>query len=241
LTDQFGLPLMFTGYVVLMVIGAVAVSGAHIPKDVSRQSESHSFREAWAAMFANPSMPALLVALALIWFLMPILTFEPIFLDQLGASETIIGLTFTLPALVEAGIMLWVDRQARTTSPVRLLQLGILAGMARAVLVLVSPTVPVIVAARVLEGPGYALRQVAIVLILSRLAPPGQRAMLMALSMSTLLSVVQIVGQPIAGLLFDTIGVYWLYAIAVCLQLITILILQAILPRLAADIAPSTT
>ena len=140
--------------------------------------------------------------------------FEPIYLDELGASATLIGVASTIPAVVELGGMLWADRLSKRIGSMAILQIALLLYMVRVSVVLLIPSVPTILAMKVVMGLGYSLYTVGIINAIKEHSPPGQLAMMMALFTITLSNLVQIVGGPLAGGIFDAVGAYWLYAFA---------------------------
>jgi MFS family permease len=50
------------------------------------------------------------------------------------------------------------------------------------------------------------------------------------LNTTTLYSIVQVIGAPLAGLVYDRLGAYWLYVFAVFAQIMAIVILWFVFP-----------
>jgi PPP family 3-phenylpropionic acid transporter len=234
LINAIGLPVMFAGYIILVSIAALTLlvvpSTAGASQLIERFRPRASLREAVRLMFANRAMVWLFVALSLqqISFV-SILIFEPVFLSDLGAGGNI-GLGFAIAALIEAPAMLWVDRQLKMRGGAGLLRLGLLLGALRSLTVVLFPIIPVVIAGRVIEGFGYAFRQVSTVVIVTRNAPEGYNTTALALYTTTLTSIMQIIAAPMAGLVYDNLGAYWLYAFAIASYMTAILILWLVFP-----------
>ena len=145
-----------------------------------------------------------MIALSILWFsLNGLRQFEPVFLDQLGAGETIIGLASTIGAVVELPAMLWVDRLGRRHSAGRLLRMSFLLYIITALSVVIAPTVPVILFSHVLDGVAYSFFAVASVLFIAEVAPDRQVTTMMAIFTVTLPSIVRMISGPVSGWVFD--------------------------------------
>ena len=147
-------------------------------------------------------------------------------MKQLGASETIIGLASTIGALLELPGMLIADRLVRRLGASRLLGGSLLMQAAGMLLVLILPSVTAILILRALGGFYFSFYLVSAIAYLAQGAPQRQASTVMALYMVTLRGLVGLVGAPLAGALFDTLGAYWLYAFAMVGSLAAWLILR---------------
>ncbi|MBN1121577.1 MAG: MFS transporter [Anaerolineae bacterium] len=137
--------------------------------------------------------------------------FEPLYLDQLGAGESVLGLLNTLRALAEIPAMLWADQLGRRRSPSLLIIVALIArGLACAAIV-ASPSVPVIVLVRTIDGLSGAFLYVGIVVFIGKYAPVGQRTFAITVITSTLVNLVLLLNGPVSGWIYETIGAYWLY------------------------------
>ena len=143
-----------------------------------------------------------------------IFQFEPIYMDELGASATLIGLASTIPAVIELGGMFWADRLSSRFGAIAVLRLAMLLYLVRVVFVLAFPSIPTIMLMRVVTGLGYSMYSVSVVNAIKENSPPGQTTTMMALFTITLSNLIRIVGGPLAGGIFDAVGAYWLYAFA---------------------------
>jgi MFS family permease len=81
---------------------------------------------------------------------------------------------------------------------------------------------------RALFSISFSLLVVAYMNYLVENAPEGQAATVISLFEVTLRGGVGLVAAPLAGLLFDWAGAYWLYAIGMVGSLLALLILQVV-------------
>ncbi|MCO5205072.1 MAG: MFS transporter [Anaerolineae bacterium] len=225
LIELYGMFVGFVGNAAGMIASAVILF--FLPRvSPGHQSQTDTIRPNWRQtarlLRQNRSLLGLAVAVSLASVAgIAVFQFEPIYLDELGASATLIGLASTIPAVVELGGMLWADRLSRRIGAMPLLQIALMLYMVRVIAILVSPTILTILAMRVVLGLGYSLYSVGIVNAIKVNSPPGQLAMMMALFTITLSNLAQIVGSPVAGAIFDAVGAYWLYAFALIAYVIS--------------------
>jgi len=220
LIERTGLFVAFAGYAASFVVSALFL--LLITPGITRRGQAQQDHSPGAGLqslgeglLKNPAMLGLaasIVALTLtnnaLW------RFEPIYLDQLGAPETIIGLVSTVGALVEIPAMLWADRLVGRLGPRRLLLIFFVIRVAMMASVLIYPSVLTIIVMRGVGGIGYSFEVVALVLFISEAAPENQRATALALLTITLPALTNMAGSPLGGLAYDAFGAYWLYAIA---------------------------
>lgn len=140
--------------------------------------------------------------------------FEPIFLDQLGASKTLIGLSVTVPALIEVLVMGWADRWVRRYGSHRVLMGYALLDVASTSLVLAWPTIPSVLVARALHGISFSMLSVSLMAFISERTPDNRLNTMVALYTATLRYLFMLVGSLVAGLVFDAFGAYWVYVVA---------------------------
>ena len=236
LIEQTGLFTMFAGYAIsagvsiaLLAILKLPNWGHHQPDQTDAAPAAQSWRATFAALFRDRTLLGLALALSVLWFsLNGLRQFEPVFLDQLGAGETIIGLASTIGAAVELPAMLWVDRlvvsqptagrrawRGRRHSAGSLLRMSFLMYVAVALSVVIAPTVPVILFSHIIDGVAYSFFAVASVLFIAEVAPQRQVTTMMAIFTVTLPSIVRMISGPVSGWVFDARGAYALYIIGV--------------------------
>jgi PPP family 3-phenylpropionic acid transporter len=222
LIEQTGLFTMFAGYAISGFASIALLAMLRMPRwgqqhtDRTEEAPPHSWRATFAVLWRDRTLLGLTLALSILWFsLNGLRQFEPVFLDQLGAGETIIGLASTIGAAVELPAMLWVDRLGRRHSAASLLRASFLMYIAVALSVVIAPTVPVILFSHVIDGVAYSFFAVASVLFIADVAPQRQVTTMMAIFTVTLPSIVRMVSAPVSGWVFDARGAYALYVIGV--------------------------
>jgi MFS family permease len=212
---------MFAGYAISAFVSIALLAILKLPRWGHAQTdrseaapEKHSWRATFAALWRDRTLRGLMLALSILWFsLNGLRQFEPVFLDQLGAGETIIGLASTIGAAVELPAMLWVDRLGRRHSAGSLLRASFLMYIVTALSVVIAPTVPVILFSHVIDGVAYSFFAVASVLFIAEVAPQRQVTTMMAIFTVTLPSIVRMISAPFGGWIFDARGAYALYVI----------------------------
>ena len=222
LIERTGLFTMFAGYAIcgfasiaLLVALRMPRWGQPQPDRPEAPAAARSWRATFAELWRDRTLLGLTLALSILWFaLNGFHQFEPVFLAQLGAGETIIGLASTIGALVELPAMLWVDRLGRRYSSGRLLRMSFLLYMAVALSVVIAPAVPVILFSHVIAGVAYSFFAVASVLFIGEVSPRGQVTTMMAIFTVTLPALIRMISGPVGGWIFDARGAYVLYLIA---------------------------
>lgn len=168
--------------------------------------------------------------IVLLFFRLGIASFEPIYLDRLGAPESVIGLGGTIAALVELPAMLWADQLKKRIGSRRLFMAsnGIYMGMMSAVLL--APSITTIILTKIAAGFGLGFYLVSLVNFVHESVPERLRSTGLALFTVTLPALTKIVANPLNGFLFDALGTYWLYAFALGGYIVSTLMLWLIGP-----------
>ncbi len=216
--EAFTLGIIFIGYAIGLVGGAITLF--FVPNPTIENSEetttipSVNLRQALHIISQNKRLIGLAVGYGVTWLISgAIFSFEPIYMDELGASTSIIGIANALNAAVELPAMLWADKLVKRYTPGRVLRWALVLQMVRMVGVLVYPSVSTLVVMRMVLGLQYSFFSVGFVAYINAYSPKTYRATMMALYGITLRNLMMIVGSPISGMVFDAIGAYWLYAI----------------------------
>jgi len=234
LIEQRGISVIFLAYA-LFGIGGVLLLQNLSSNQAGPTAESAAPPHVWAVardLLRRREMVGLVVAVLLIDLLgAGVNQFEPLFMDRLGARETLIGLTYTLAALVELPGMMWADRLVRRFGPGRVLRLALLVGIVRAGLVLLWPTAPMVVGTSLLRGIYYAFSIVGLTVLATSLAPRQQETTVLALFTVTLTNLSNLLGAPPAGLIFDALGGRWLFGLMLIGMAAAWLILRATLTQ----------
>jgi PPP family 3-phenylpropionic acid transporter len=209
----------FWGYAVMMVATVIAVNrlgiGDRQPKSTTQQNGSIPVREILGLIIQDRALIGLALAIGIVWFTRTgIYQFQAIYLDQLGARESLIGLASTLGALIELPGMLWADHLIRRYGSHRVLGSTMLLYALMNGFVVLYPSVGAIIAAAALGGIAFSFYSVGMVIFLSERAPLGQTATILAIYTSTLRGLISMLAAPLAGMVFDFVGAYWLYVAA---------------------------
>jgi PPP family 3-phenylpropionic acid transporter len=220
----------FYGYAAIMIGAALLLFLAPDRRAANDQDDAaKNQRGSIRALLSNRNLLALAGA-ACAWYFIDasIRNFEPLYISQLGAGESMIGLLNMLRALVEIPTMLWADRIARRHSPGLLILLALVIRALVSAVVVFFPTVPVIVTTRAIDGLANAFLFVGMVVFIGHYAPSGQRSFAITVISSTISNMMYLVNGPFSGWVFETFGGCWLYAIAAAGQLIGLGVFMAI-------------
>jgi PPP family 3-phenylpropionic acid transporter len=160
-------------------------------------------------------IPALLAAVILLWIAVAgVRQFETLYFKQLGAGAELIGFTAMLSALVELPSMFASDWLTHRFGAHRVLITGMfLDGLIRST-VLLWPSIPVLIAVRTVIGISFSMTTVGIVAYVQEFTPHDQQIRAVALYTVVVRNIVYLFSNPINGAIFDALGGYWLYAIA---------------------------
>jgi PPP family 3-phenylpropionic acid transporter len=182
---------------------------------VESQNGQLSLKAVINSLFSNRTMIGVSLTMIAIWMAGNGLhQFQPIYMKQLGARESLIGLTATLAALVELPAMLLADRLLQRYPATTVIRLALYLSSIRVGWVLLWPSLSVIVMSEAINAVAFSLEWVALVNFIHLHAPFEQASTVMALFSVTLSSLVRILASPLSGLAFDHLGAFWLYAIA---------------------------
>jgi PPP family 3-phenylpropionic acid transporter len=233
LIEQRGIGMIFLAYVLFGVSGLLLLQVLS-SSQAGPVGESEAAPHVWAVardLLRRRVMVGLVVAVFLIDLLgAGVNQFEALFMDRLGARETVIGLTYTLAALVELPGMMWADRLVRRFGAGRVLRLSLLVGIVRGAVVLLWPTVAVMVVTSLLRGVYYAFSIVGLTVLATSLAPRQQETTVLALFTVTLSNLSNLLGAPPAGLIFDVLGGRWLFGLLLIGMAAAWLVLRTTLP-----------
>ncbi len=142
------------------------------------------------------------------------LQFGNIYLEQLGASTAIIGIASMLAAAVELPGMFIADRVVRKIGATRTMLISFFITGFKLLLILIFPAVWSVLVTRAVEGIAFSLFTIGLINYVTQRAAPSQTSTMLALFTVTLTALIQILGAPIGGIVFDVVGAYWLYALA---------------------------
>jgi len=217
IVERTGLVSVFIGYAISYGLCALMLVALTTPRSLTpKTDEPHlPLKEVLQNLLSDRALIGLAFAFAIFW-----LTsngrqqFEALYMQQLGASERMIGLAYTYPALIEIPIMLWADKLMRKYGAGKLLTLALLIESLVMSIIVISPSLISILFMRLASSLYYSFYAVASIAYASERAPTGQRATVLSLYFVTLGSTISLVASPITGMIFDRVGAYPLYIIA---------------------------
>jgi PPP family 3-phenylpropionic acid transporter len=219
LIERISILSAFWGYAVLTIASVVVIGFLDVGdrQDLQKISGKNGVNthEVINMIFGDRALIGLAFAIGIVWFTRTgIYQFQAIYMDQLGARESLIGLASTLGALIELPGMLWADHLIRRFGSHRVL--GITMGLYAFMngFIVLYPSIPAFLAAASLGGIAFSFYSVGIVVFLTERAPMGQTATILAIYTSTLRGLISMAAAPIAGIVFDLAGAYWLYMAA---------------------------
>jgi len=210
-TGLFGVSITLTiSAMLLFWIGA-----QNFRSPVAANPEQPSLRGAIYTMLHNRSMVSVGIMILVIGTSNSgVAQFETVYLDALGAEESLIGIAGMLGAVVEIPFMLWSDRLVSRQGAYRLLLLSMVMTAALRAMVLVFPTVGSIMVERAGGGIAFSFYVISLTRFVGEQAAPHQLRTVMALYTVTLTNLIGIIAPPLAGVAFDLFGARWLYAVA---------------------------
>jgi MFS transporter, PPP family, 3-phenylpropionic acid transporter len=169
----------------------------------------------WGFLFRSRSLMVFLFALLITLFAMSgVRQFENLYLKGLGAGEQLIGLAATLAAVVELPGMFLADWLTRKVGAEKVLTAAFfLEGLTRGC-VLLSPSVGMIIGVKMLTGISFSMAAVATMGYIQKHIPSERQPSAVAFYTIVVVNLVSLVVAPLSGLVFDSIGPYWLYAVA---------------------------
>lgn len=229
LIERAGMIVPFAGYAVCAIFAAALIQFvAAKPKHVDAEhKERVPLKQILTSLARNKSMIGLAVAMFIVWMSNTGRSqFESIYLLNLGASESLIGLSSSMSAAIELPFMFWADRWIRRFGSGVVLRTALILQALGMASIVIFPSVASIVIFRAVQGCAFSLLTVALVSYIVEGAPHGQDATALTFYDVTLHGLVILIAAPLSGILFDQVGAYWLYAIALTGNLLGWLILS---------------
>ena len=215
LVEKAGLFTSFAGYAVMFLLSAGILFAFQAPKKPAQSTERTSQRDLVRRLMRDRAMVGLALSLTLLWVARAgIWKFQALYLDSLGAGEGLIGISSMVGSVIELPGMFIADRIAQRRGSHRLLGLTYLLYSLTAIMVLLLPRIPTIIASEAIGGLAYSFLTVSVVMFINERSPLGQTATVMALYTVTLNGLTSIFSSPLSGVIFDTYGPYWLYAVS---------------------------
>lgn len=203
--------MLFIGYLMLFRIRP----GIFQPQQVGGKAKSGALIDVAKGMIHNPAMIGVgLMMIAIGLGNSGVAQFEIVYMNQLGAPESILGIAGMVSSVVEIPCMLLSDRLVRRKGARSLLMISMAMYIFLRLIVFLFPSVLMIIAQRAVGGIAFSFYTVALVRFLSDNSNAQERGTVMALFSVTLANLIGIVATPIAGFAFDQVGAHWLYVVA---------------------------
>ncbi len=217
IVERTGLVSVFYGYAISYIVCALILIAITSPRDLTHRNDEPrpELKVVLQSLIRDRALIGLAFAFAVFW-----LTgngkfqFESLYMQQLGASERVIGLAYTYPALLEIPIMLWGDRLMRKYGAARLLTMALLIEAIVMSIIVIHPSLGSILFMRLASSLYYSFYAIASIAYAAERAPAGQSATVLSLYFVTLGGIIALVASPISGMIFDRMGAYPLYIIA---------------------------
>lgn len=216
--EKYGIRSAFWGYAGFVLLTIIALNYTRPTGDKRRESrplQVISYRDLVMEVVRDPALVGLGLSLSLLWFVrVGLYQFQAIYMVDLGAGESLIGLVNTIAAVVELPSMLWADHLVNRYGSHRVMKMALLVFVLHAGSIVIHPQIPMFLVSGAFSGLAFSLFNVSLVVFVDERAPLGQTATVLALFTSTLRGLIQIPASPLSGLAYDAFGAYWLYVIA---------------------------
>jgi MFS transporter, PPP family, 3-phenylpropionic acid transporter len=167
-------------------------------------------------IFKNRELVAYLIALIVVSIMSNGVSFESVFLQQLGASKVVIGRLSTLGAVIEMPMMLLADRLMRRKGSTTTLILGWSIYVLGFLAIVIHPAITSFIVYKVIVAVSFSLFAVSNTYFVMERSPAQSAGTILAFFSVTVGNILAMVSAPISGKLFDLVGPYWLYVIAMC-------------------------
>ena len=180
LIEQWGMLVPFAGFALASFLAALIIQFVTTkPRSAQRNKDKPRvpLRQVAMSLARDKSMLGLAAAMFIVWLTSTGRNqFESIYLVQLGASESLVGLANSIGAVVELPFMLWSDRLVQRHGSGAVLRASLLLQAVGLVSVVIVPSVASIFIFRAVQGISYSMLVVAMVAYIIEGAPHGQDA-----------------------------------------------------------------
>jgi len=218
--QQLGLRVMFPAYGVFMTGFALV---ALLLPPVKVKLESSGRREIWG-MVRQPAWFVFILTIFLIWVGgNAVFSFLNVSLSAMGASDSLIGIAYTISTVFEIPFMFFSGALLRRYGPARLLTAGLALMTVRCFLLGWMPAPGWSVAINVLNGPGWVFFWASSVNYANRLAPRGMAGTAQGL-LSSSMNLASVASSLLSGWLFDALGPTGLFRVMGFISLAALLV-----------------
>jgi MFS family permease len=228
----------FYEYIIFLVLGAIVLS--MIKGTIKKPVELLSTVEPTAKLpvrlvlkeiISNHELMILLMASVILWVGTNGTKFESVYLQQLGAKDSVIGWVNTVGAVFEMPSMLFADRVMRRKNPTFTLRIGYLIYIVGFTIIVLFPSVTTFMIYRAIGGIGLGFYLTSFTNFIARRAPSQQTATVLALYSVTFAGIINLLASPLSGWIFDLVGPHWLYVMALAGYCIAFLIVYFLVGR----------
>ena len=214
--------------VAALLLNRVRAAAVSASPGANPGSPRAGFRQAAMRMARDPALVSLGIMLVIIGIgNIGVGQFENVYLSQLGATDSLIGVASMVSSVVEIPGMLWADRMVRRHRPAAILLVSLgMSALLRA-LVFFFPSVFLIIAVKAASGVAFSFYTVALIKFVGERTHTHETATALAIFTVTLPSIINIIGTPLAGYTFDLLGAHWLYLVSVLGYALGVILLKA--------------
>jgi PPP family 3-phenylpropionic acid transporter len=228
--ERLGLYVPFVGYAAMLVVSVSLlfwVRGPAGPRPTQEAEAAAPLGETLRALLRSRTLVGMALAFTTAWItVMGSNQFETLYMNRLGAHPGVIGAAATVSALFEIPFMLLADRWIYRHGAGRIMRIAMLIQACSFLPVVLIPSIPSFFASGILGSIALSLNLPAYYNSIVSCAPQGKGRTAVSLFDITLRNGINLLAAPLAGVLFDRIGPYWLYVIGLGGCLVAWLILQ---------------
>ncbi len=213
--ERTGLHSSLVGSAALSLLAAALLFPIQARHFSTAQATANSIRGVIGKLLHNPTM------IGAAWMIVitgvagsGVWQFQGIYLSELGAAGTLIGIAGMVGSVVELPFMVWADRLTTRWGAYRLLYAAMLVFAAARTAVLLFPSIPLIMAAEATVGVAYSFFTIGLVRFIAEQAGEHETRTVLALYTVTIPSLIGVIGAPVTGFTFDHLGARPLYLIA---------------------------
>ncbi|HEY9076670.1 MAG TPA: MFS transporter [Anaerolineaceae bacterium] len=217
--DKIGLRAMFPTYGIVML--CFSISALLLPKVTTQLARRGS--EGIGQMIRKPSWLLFIFVLFMTWITTNAsMMFLNVALSVMGANQILIGISSTVPAIVEIPFMFFSGSLLRRYGPTRLIVVGMALMSVRFLLLGIMPAPEWAIGINILNGIAFVFFWNSAINYAFRLAPPGMAGTAQGMLTSTT-SLAGVVSALLSGWLLDRLGPNGIF------QFMTVLVLFALL------------
>jgi len=218
--ERLGLRVMFPAYGVVM--SGFAFIALWLPP-VTVHMGSRGSKE-FGQMIRQPAWLLFMVCMFLCWIASSAsISFLSVSLNAMGASQSLIGIVSTIPAVAEIPFMFFSGSFLRRFGPVRLMIVAMGMMVVRYFLLGWMPMPEWAIAINVINGPAFVFFWNSAITHANKMAPAGMAGTAQGLLASTA-NLAGVVSALLSGWLFDVLGPNGIFLVMACLVLTALIL-----------------